>query len=98
VAELDGAELRRAYVDAVQRLVQLQCDALVNSKGVSPELRSVVARLWLGFIASTDVLSEDFLRWAPPHTRRHAHVSLAVGQCVNRHRVHLRVGLPARAD
>jgi hypothetical protein len=25
----------------------------------------VVARLWLGFIASTDVLSEDFLRWAP---------------------------------
>ena len=65
MAELDGAELRRAYVDAVQRLVQLQCDALVNSKGVSPELRSVVARLWLGFIASTDVLSEDFLRWAP---------------------------------
>jgi hypothetical protein len=91
VAELDGAELRRAYVDAVQRLVQLQCDALVNSNDVSPERRSEMARHLLHRF--TDVLSEDFLRWAP-----HTHVSLAVGQCVNRHRVHLRVGLPARAD
>jgi len=62
VAELDCAELRRHYIDAVQRLVQLQCDALVNTKGVRAELRSVVARLWLGFIASTEVLSDQFLR------------------------------------
>ena len=76
MAELDGAELRRAYVDAVQRLVQLQCDALVNSNSGSPELRSAVARHWLGFIASTDVLSEDFLRWAT-HTHAATHTFLS---------------------
>lgn len=62
MAELDCAELRRHYIDAVQRLVQLQCDALVTRKGVRVELRSVVGRLWLGFISSTEVLTDEFLR------------------------------------
>ncbi|KAL3751610.1 hypothetical protein ACJRO7_012440 [Eucalyptus globulus] len=53
-------EVRIRYVMGLQTMVQLQCEALVREFGVTPLICGISGPIWLRFVASTRVFSEEW--------------------------------------
>ncbi|CAN1187836.1 TATA box-binding protein-associated factor RNA polymerase I subunit B [Linum perenne] len=53
-------EVRIRYVTGLQRIVQLQCEALVEEFGVSPLIVGVVSSVWLRFVAVSGVFRDEW--------------------------------------
>ncbi|KAF8040484.1 hypothetical protein BT93_B2649 [Corymbia citriodora subsp. variegata] len=53
-------EVRIRYVMGLQTMVQLQCEALVREVGATPLICGIAGPIWLRFVASTRVFSEEW--------------------------------------
>lgn len=56
-----AARVRKVYVEGVQVLVQMQCEALVQKFGVTPLVCGILGPVWMKFVSSTCVYED---RWA----------------------------------
>ncbi|XP_020528248.1 TATA box-binding protein-associated factor RNA polymerase I subunit B isoform X2 [Amborella trichopoda] len=52
--------LRLKYVEGIQIMIQLQCEALVEKFGVSPLVCGLAGPIWMRYLASTKVLDEEW--------------------------------------
>jgi hypothetical protein len=63
-SELDGLDLservRKVYVEGVQMLVQMQCEALVQKFGVTPLVCGILGPVWMKFVSSTCVYEKGW--------------------------------------
>ncbi|KAJ7534609.1 hypothetical protein O6H91_13G102400 [Diphasiastrum complanatum] len=55
-----GNQFRETYVSGVQRILQMQCEALVEQFGVSPLICGIAGPIWLRFLASTHVFEKEW--------------------------------------
>ncbi|XP_030513668.1 TATA box-binding protein-associated factor RNA polymerase I subunit B isoform X2 [Rhodamnia argentea] len=53
-------EVRIRYVMGLQTMVQLQCEALVREFGATPLICGIAGPIWLRFVASTRVFSDEW--------------------------------------
>lgn len=53
-------EVRIRYVMGLQTMVQLQCEALVREFGATPLICGISGPIWLRFVASTQVFSDEW--------------------------------------
>ncbi|KAJ4837670.1 hypothetical protein Tsubulata_013882 [Turnera subulata] len=53
-------EVRMRYVMGMQRMLQLQCEALVEKFNVSPLICGIASSVWLRFVAQTGVLKDNW--------------------------------------
>ncbi|KAF7851690.1 hypothetical protein BT93_L3204 [Corymbia citriodora subsp. variegata] len=53
-------EVRIRYVMGLQTMVQLQCEALVREVGATPLICGIAGPIWLRFVASTPVFSDEW--------------------------------------
>ncbi|KAK3256214.1 hypothetical protein CYMTET_34639 [Cymbomonas tetramitiformis] len=70
--EVDDTDFRAhttAYVEGIQTILQMQCDALVEHHGCHPSLQKVVRRIWFAYLSKKRLLSTSFLK---KHTRLRA--------------------------
>ncbi|XP_050368304.1 TATA box-binding protein-associated factor RNA polymerase I subunit B [Argentina anserina] len=51
--------IRLRYVMGLQRMIELQCEALVTEFKVTPLICGLVGTVWLRFLAGTQVLNDD---------------------------------------
>ncbi|KAL7099130.1 hypothetical protein ACP275_09G063200 [Erythranthe tilingii] len=54
------SEIRSRYLNGLQFMIQLQCRALVDKFNVSPLIIGLVGPLWLRFVASTRITSDEW--------------------------------------
>ncbi|CAL1373853.1 unnamed protein product [Linum trigynum] len=76
-------EVRCRYVSGIQRMIQLQCEALVENFNASPLICGVASAVWLRFLVTTEVFQdtwadETLMKSEPPEqggesTRRNVH-------------------------
>lgn len=59
-AETLASQLRERYLEGMQMMIQMQCEALVKKFGASPLICGVFAPIWLRFVASTKVLERGW--------------------------------------
>ncbi|WOK98339.1 TATA box-binding protein-associated factor RNA polymerase I subunit B [Canna indica] len=59
-AETLASTMRLTYVQGLQVIVQLQCEALVEKFGVSPMICGLAGTIWLRYLASSKVFDEDW--------------------------------------
>lgn len=59
-AETLASQLKERYLEGMQMMIQMQCEALVKKFGVSPLICGVFAPIWLRFVASTRVLERGW--------------------------------------
>ena len=57
--ELSG-RVRKVYVEGVQMLVQMQCEALVQKFGVTPLVCGILGPVWMKFVGSTCVYEKGW--------------------------------------
>ncbi|KAL6517349.1 hypothetical protein OROMI_033050 [Orobanche minor] len=55
-----SSEIRSRYLTGIQTMIQLQCKALVEDFNVSPLIIGLMGPLWLRFLASTRITSDDW--------------------------------------
>lgn len=55
-----AARVRKVYVEGVQMLVQMQCEALVQSFGVTPLVCGILGPVWMKFVRSTCVYEKGW--------------------------------------
>lgn len=55
-----AARVRKVYVEGVQVLVQMQCEALVQKFGVSPVVCGILGPVWMKFVSSTCVFENGW--------------------------------------
>ncbi|KAH9323592.1 hypothetical protein KI387_018231 [Taxus chinensis] len=55
-----ASQLKEKYLDGMQMMIQMQCEALVEKFGVSPLICGVAGPIWLHFVASTHVLEQGW--------------------------------------
>ncbi|XP_038721756.1 TATA box-binding protein-associated factor RNA polymerase I subunit B [Tripterygium wilfordii] len=53
-------EVRGRYVMGLQKMIQLQCEALVEKFNVTPLIYGVAGTIWLRFVASTEVFNDEW--------------------------------------
>lgn len=54
------SEIRSRYLTGLQVMIQLQCQALVEKFNASPLIIGLVGPLWLRFVASTRIMSDEW--------------------------------------
>ncbi|PIN18260.1 hypothetical protein CDL12_09088 [Handroanthus impetiginosus] len=54
------SEIRSRYLTGLQVMIQMQCQALVEKFNVSPLIIGLVGPLWLRFLASTRIMTDDW--------------------------------------
>ena len=52
--------VRKVYVEGVQMLVQMQCEALVERFGVTPLVCGILGPVWMKFVSSTCVYEKEW--------------------------------------
>lgn len=55
-----AAKVRKVYVEGMQMLVQMQCEALVQRWGVNPLICGILGPVWMKFLRSTCVFDKGW--------------------------------------
>lgn len=56
--------VRKTYIQGLQRILQVQCETLVDRFGVTPLICGICGSIWPRFLASTDVFDKDWAQEA----------------------------------